>query len=96
MAPYPLHLFQGQGLRLECDGLKAKVCSALKSLEDLQESPENIHFISCFLNERIIVTTNICWYMTIRENQNKTAYEQYEQRSEASSFLPSCMLVKQL
>ena len=34
--------------------------------------------------------------MTVRENQNKTAYEQYEQRSEASSFLPHCMLVKQL
>ena len=51
LAPYPLHLFQGQVLRLECDGLKAKVCSALKSLDDLQESPEHIHVISCFLNE---------------------------------------------
>ena len=34
--------------------------------------------------------------MTIRENQNKTAWEQYEHRSEASSFRPSCMSVKQL
>lgn len=53
-----------------------------------------------YVNERIIMTTNRtqepCQCTTIRANQNKTTWRQYESRSEASWFLASFMLMKQL